>query len=46
MHVCIRTYINITPVPKVQKIYWGTKVWNIDIDFVVFKKKNSRTQPV
>ena len=20
------------------KIYWGTKVWNIDINFVVFKK--------
>ena len=19
-------------------IYWGTKVWNIDIDFAVFKK--------
>ena len=19
-------------------IYWGTKVWNIDINFVVFKK--------
>ena len=22
----------------ITKIYWGTKVWNIDINFVVFKK--------
>ena len=33
MHVythttCMRVYI-----------YWGTKVWNIDINFVVFKKQ-------
>ena len=21
-----------------EDIYWGTKVWNIDINFVVFKK--------
>ena len=21
-------------------IYWGTKVWNIDINFVIFKKTN------
>ena len=27
--------------PQVQcHVYWGTKVWNIDINFVVFKKTN------
>ena len=28
--------------PKSDEIYWGTKVWNININFVVFKKINKR----
>ena len=23
-------------------MYWGTKVWNIEINFVIFKKKKSK----
>ena len=23
-------------------VYWGTKVWNIDINFVVIKKTNKK----
>ena len=26
------------PVKEYKNLYWGTKVWNIDINFVVFKK--------
>ena len=26
----------------INKMYSGTKVWNIDIDFVVFKKKSKK----